>query len=80
MIDNKQPDQYDIGVPAKPWWRSRGVWGGLIAAGAAVAGLIGYEVDAAAQSSLVDVALALAGAVGGAVAVLGRVGAKQPVK
>lgn len=62
------------------WYKSKGVWGGLIAVGAAVAGAFGYMLSPEDQASLTDAAVVVAGAVGGALAVYGRVKAEKMVK
>ena len=64
----------------KAWYQSKTVWGGLVAAGAAVAGAFGIDLGAEAQGQIVQNVTALAGAVGGIVAVIGRVTAKDTIK
>jgi uncharacterized membrane-anchored protein len=61
----------------KAWYMSKGVWGGIIAIGAAVAGAFGYVLDAEAQAGLADAAVVVAGAVGGVLAIVGRVQASK---
>lgn len=62
------------------WYKSKGVWGGIIACGAAVAGAFGYVLSPEDQAGLADAAVVIAGAVGGALAVYGRVKAEKMVK
>lgn len=65
---------------AKPWYQSRSVWGGLVAFGAAMAGLLGVDIDAATHDML---ALSLtngAAAIGAIVAVLGRLAAQKSLR
>lgn len=65
---------------AKPWYQSRTVWGGLVAFGAAMAGLLGVDVDAATHEML---ALSLtngAAAIGAVVAILGRLAAQKTLR
>lgn len=72
-----------IGVAAsepKPWWASRGIWGGLIAAGAGVAGILGYSVSPADQVALLDLLSALGAALGGLIALVGRLQARRPIR
>lgn len=64
----------------KAWYQSKTVWGGLVAVGAAVAGAFGIDLGAEAQGQIVQNVTALAGAVGGIVAVIGRVTAKDTIK
>lgn len=72
-----------VNVPveaAKPWWASKGVWGGLIAVAAGIAGVFGYVVSPEDQAVIVDAIAGLAGICGGALAVYGRILASKQVK
>lgn len=64
----------------KAWYMSKGVWGGLIAIGAAVAGAFGIVVSPEDQASLAEAAVVVAGGVGGALAIVGRVMASKEKK
>jgi hypothetical protein len=64
----------------KKWWESRTVWGGLVAIGAAAAGAAGYQVDADTQGQAVELILAGITAVGGLLAIVGRVKATKAIK
>lgn len=68
----------------KPAYLSRGVIGGVVAVGAVVAGLFGYEVDADTQAVVVDqgvaIATAVATVVGGVLAIWGRIKATKRIK
>lgn len=68
------------GDVVKPWWASKGVWGGLIAVGAGIAGAFGYVVSPEDQAMVVDAIVALVGIGGGALAVYGRIRASKQVK
>lgn len=61
----------------KKWYQSKAVWGGIIALLAAIAGAFGFSVGAEDQSGLVDAALSVAGAIGGVLAIYGRVKAEK---
>lgn len=61
----------------KPWWKSKGVIGGLVAIIAGLGGLFGLDVD---QAALTDILLQLSAAVGGVVAVVGRFKAQKPLR
>ena len=61
----------------KPWYLSRAVWGGIIAAGSALAGLVGLEVD---QGAALEIALQVSALIGGALAIWGRVRATRPIR
>lgn len=65
---------------AKSALKSRAVIGGLIAVGAGVAGLFGVTVDAGTQASLATTIVDLASAVGGLLAIWGRLKATHVVK
>ena len=64
----------------KPWYASRGVWGGLVAAGAGIAGVLGYTITPSDQAAVLELVVAVGGAVGGMVAMLGRVQAKRVIR
>ena len=64
----------------KAWYMSKGVWGGLIAIAAAVAGAFGIAVSPEDQASLAEAAVVVASAVGGALAIVGRVMASKEKK
>jgi hypothetical protein len=64
----------------KPWYMSKGVWGGLIAMLAAILGDFGYALGADDQVALADIALSIGGALGGLLAIYGRVKASKGVK
>lgn len=63
----------------KSWYASKAVWGGIIAAGAAIAGLFHISVSAADQASLMDDAVTIAGGVGGVLAIVGRIVANAKI-
>lgn len=64
----------------KAWYASKAVWGGLIAVGAAVAGGFGVVVDADTQSQISDLIVVGVGAVGGLLAIYGRIKAGKSIK
>lgn len=63
----------------KQWWKSKTVWGGLITLGAAVAGAFGVSVDAETQGMIVEYVSITASAIGGLVAILGRIKADKRI-
>jgi len=65
---------------AKPWYQSRTVWGGIVAFGAAMAGLFGLEVDPATHDMLVLSLTNGAAAIGAVVAILGRLAARKTLR
>ena len=64
----------------KAWYTSKTVWGGLIAVGAAIAGGFGVVVDADTQGQIADLVVVGVGAVGGLIAIYGRVKAGKIIK
>ena len=64
----------------KAWYMSKGVWGGIIAIAAAVAGAFGIVVSPEDQASLAEAAVVVASGVGGALAIVGRVMASKEKK
>ena len=65
---------------AKSALKSRAVIGGLIAVGAGVAGLFGVDLDAGTQANLATTIVDLASAVGGLIAIWGRLKATHIIK
>jgi hypothetical protein len=57
----------------KNWYQSKTVWGALIAVAASALHLAGLDVGADEQSELVNIAVTLAGATGGLLALYGRI-------
>jgi len=64
----------------KKWYKSKAVWGGLIAVGSAIVGGFGIVVDAETQNEIADLIVVGAGAVGGLMAIYGRVKANGQIK
>jgi hypothetical protein len=67
-------------VEVKKWWQSKAVWGGLIAVGSAVAGAFGIVVDEPTQEQIAEYAVVIAGAVGGLLAIYGRLKADKKLR
>lgn len=61
----------------KVWWQSKGVWGSLIAVAAGIAGAFGFNIDSAGQEVIASSVVAIAGAVGGLIALWGRIRAEK---
>lgn len=62
----------------KPWYLSRGVWSGVVAALIGVVSMFGLNVEGE-QESITNVVLGLAEVVAGIVAIYGRVRAKARI-
>ena len=61
----------------KQWYLSKTVWGALIAILASLLPAMGVELDAGTQARLADNLVSLAGAIGGLVAIYGRLTAEK---
>lgn len=64
----------------KEWYKSKAVWGGLLAVVAGIAGVFGYTVSAEDQSILAEAAVSAVSVVGGLLAVFGRIKASKGIK
>lgn len=64
----------------KNWYMSKTVWGGVVAILASCSHLLGVEIGLDDQSGLVDGLTALATAVGGLVAIWGRISATKRLR
>jgi hypothetical protein len=64
----------------KAWYRSRTVWGALIAIAATLLHGFGIDLGSDVQNQLADVAMTLAGAAGGLIAIYGRVLAQTAIR
>lgn len=64
----------------KNWWQSKTIWGGIITVLAVALGAFGYTLSGDDQSALVEIVSAIGGAVGGLLAIYGRVKASKAVK
>jgi hypothetical protein len=63
----------------KNWYQSKTVWGALVAIFASLSQALGIEIDASGQTELAENLMALAGAVGGLIALYGRFSAEKKV-
>ncbi|MFZ5645827.1 MAG: hypothetical protein ACOY46_19900 [Bacillota bacterium] len=64
----------------KKWWQSKTVWGGMVAVGAAVAGAFGLQIDGQTQNEITEYITVGAGAIGGLLAIYGRLKADKGIK
>jgi|TARA_R110002110_G_scaffold415850_1_gene657970 dihydrodipicolinate synthase/N-acetylneuraminate lyase len=64
----------------KKWYKSKAVWGGLIAVVAAIASALGYAISPEEQDTIIEAVIAVVGGVGGVLAVYGRVKADSTIK
>lgn len=64
----------------KKWYESKGVWGGIVAGLAGIAGLFGYTVGAEEQENVAALIVGGVSVVGGILATLGRLKATKEIK
>ncbi len=64
---------------SKPWYASKGIWGGVIAVLAAVLGAFGYTVGPEDMQQLSVIGASIGGSIGGVIGVIGRVKATKTV-
>ena len=69
----------DLDDGVKSFLYSKTVWGGVIAVAAGALGFFGWSVSTDDQQAMIDLAVAAAGAVGGLVAIYGRVRASKKI-
>lgn len=62
-----------------PWYQSRAVWGGIVSILAGGAGIAGLSLTDVEMAQAADVLTALASAIGGALAVYGRIRARRKI-
>jgi hypothetical protein len=60
-------------------WASKAVWGGVIAVVASLLGIWGYSVTPADQASIVELVTSVVAAIGGVIAIVGRVMATKKI-
>lgn len=64
----------------KNWYQSKSIWGGIITVLAVLLGAFGYTLTGDDQAALVEIVSAIVGAIGGLLAIYGRVKASKTVK
>ena len=64
-------------IDMKQWYKSKTVWGALVAIAASLAQAGGVDLDAAGQDQLAENLIALSGAIGGLIAIYGRLKAEK---
>lgn len=63
----------------KNWWQSKAIWGGIVTVLALALTAFGYGIGADDQAALTDYLVSIGGAVGGLLAIYGRVKASKKV-
>ena len=64
---------------SKAWYLSRTVWASLVTVAAAIGGLMGMSIGATDQALMTEALLQIVTAVGGVIAVLGRLSATEKI-
>lgn len=64
---------------SKPWYLSRTVWASLVTVAAALGGLMGMSIASSDQALMTEAVLQIVTAVGGVIAVLGRLSATEKI-
>lgn len=63
----------------KPWWQSKTLWGAIVAIASSVFGLAGLEFGEADAEVLTGLLTSLGVALGGIIAIVGRLKAKSRI-
>ncbi|MBU4530161.1 MAG: hypothetical protein KUA43_06400 [Hoeflea sp.] len=63
----------------KPWWQSKTLWGALVTIGSAALGLAGLELGDRDREALIELLTSLGAAIGGVIAIFGRITAKSRI-
>ncbi|MDP2121747.1 MAG: hypothetical protein Q8K28_17765 [Hoeflea sp.] len=63
----------------KPWWQSKTLWGALVTLGSAALGLAGLDMGDADRDALIDLLTSLGAAIGGVIAIFGRIAARSRI-
>ncbi|MEP3439041.1 MAG: hypothetical protein ABJN75_20010 [Hoeflea sp.] len=63
----------------KPWWQSRTLWGAIVTLGSAALGLAGLDLGDADREALIELMTSLGAAIGGVIAIFGRITAKNRI-
>lgn len=64
----------------KPWYTSKTIWGSLIAVGAAIASILGFEIDPQSQASLTEAILQFVAVCASLFAIFGRLSATSMIE
>jgi hypothetical protein len=63
----------------KPWWQSKTLWGAIVTLGSAAFGLAGLDVLDTDREALIELLTSLGAAIGGLIAIFGRITAKNRI-
>lgn len=63
----------------KPWWQSKTLWGAIVAIASSALGLAGLEFGEADAQALTSLLTSLGAALGGIIAIVGRLKARSRI-
>ncbi|MGJ8570608.1 MAG: hypothetical protein ACSHXI_07905 [Hoeflea sp.] len=63
----------------KPWWQSRTLWGAIVTIASATLGLLGSDIAETDREALTGLLTSLGAALGGLIAIVGRLKAKNRI-
>ena len=63
----------------KPWWQSKTLWGAIVTVASVALGLAGLELGEADAEALTGLLTSLGAALGGIIAIVGRLKAKSRI-
>jgi uncharacterized membrane protein len=63
----------------KPWWQSKTLWGALVTLVAAGFGLFGIDLADTEREALTEMMTSLGAAIGGLIAIFGRISARSRI-
>lgn len=63
----------------KPWWQSKTLWGAIVAIASSALGLAGFEFTEADAEALTGLLTSIGAALGGIIAIVGRLKAKSRI-
>ena len=63
----------------KAWWKSKTLWGAIVTLGSAALGLAGLDLGDTDKEALIELMTSLGAALGGVIAIFGRITAKDRI-
>ena len=63
----------------KAWWQSKTLWGAIVTIASSILGLAGLELGGADAETLTGLLTSLGAAIGGIIAIVGRLKAKSRI-